>query len=77
MAIFSSSASDCPRVPVQEPRTASTLDHARALTLVVEHGRVGETYNVGGRNERTNMQAVTAICDLLDRDAGVNAWAAL
>jgi dTDP-glucose 4,6-dehydratase len=42
-------------------------DHARALTLVVERGRVGETYNVGGRNERTNIQVVTTICDLLDR----------
>ncbi|KAA5595966.1 dTDP-glucose 4,6-dehydratase [Blastochloris sulfoviridis] len=44
-------------------------DHARALTLVVEHGRVGETYNVGGRNERTNLAVVETICDLLDRDA--------
>jgi dTDP-glucose 4,6-dehydratase len=42
-------------------------DHARALTLVVEHGRVGGTYNVGGRNERTNIQVVTTICNLLDR----------
>jgi dTDP-glucose 4,6-dehydratase len=42
-------------------------DHARALSLVVERGRVGETYNVGGRNERTNIQVVTTICDLLDR----------
>ena len=42
-------------------------DHARALTLVVEHGRVGETYNIGGHNERTNIQVVTTICDLLDR----------
>jgi dTDP-glucose 4,6-dehydratase len=42
-------------------------DHARALALVVERGRVGETYNVGGRNERTNIQVVTMICDLLDR----------
>ena len=44
-------------------------DHARALTLVVEHGRVGETYNVGGRNERTNLAVVETICDLLDRYA--------
>jgi dTDP-glucose 4,6-dehydratase len=42
-------------------------DHARALALVVERGRVGETYNVGGRNERTNIHVVTTICDLLDR----------
>ena len=41
-------------------------DHARALTLVLERGRSGETYNIGGRNERTNKEVVTAICDLLD-----------
>ena len=41
-------------------------DHARALTLVLEHGEVGETYNVGGRNERTNLHVVETICDLLD-----------
>jgi dTDP-glucose 4,6-dehydratase len=42
-------------------------DHARALALVLEQGRVGETYNVGGRSERTNLQVVHGICDLLDR----------
>jgi dTDP-glucose 4,6-dehydratase len=42
-------------------------DHARALTIVLEHGRVGETYNVGGRNERTNLHVAKSICDLLDR----------
>lgn len=41
-------------------------DHARALDLILNHGRVGETYNVGGCNERTNLQVVEAICDLLD-----------
>src|SRR6202030_695413 len=41
-------------------------DHARALTLVAERGRVGETYNIGGRNERTNLHVVEAICRLLD-----------
>jgi dTDP-glucose 4,6-dehydratase len=42
-------------------------DHARALSLVIERGCVGETYNVGGRNERTNIDVVETICDLLDR----------
>ncbi len=42
-------------------------DHAKALILVVERGRVGETYNIGGRNERTNLFVVHSICDLLDR----------
>lgn len=41
-------------------------DHARALTLVVRDGVPGETYNVGGRNERQNIEVVHAICDLLD-----------
>ncbi len=49
-------------------------DHARALVTVVETGRLGETYNVGGRNERTNLEVVETICRILDelkpRDEG-------
>lgn len=41
-------------------------DHARALCLVVEKGVSGRTYNVGGNNERTNLQVVETICDVLD-----------
>ena len=41
-------------------------DHARALVLAVEMGVPGETYNVGGRNERTNLEVVETICDILD-----------
>jgi dTDP-glucose 4,6-dehydratase len=41
-------------------------DHARALTLVLQHGQIGHTYNVGGRNEQTNLSVVERICDLLD-----------
>jgi dTDP-glucose 4,6-dehydratase len=44
-------------------------DHARALRQILENGRPGEKYNVGGRNERTNLQVVHAICDLLDEMA--------
>ena len=44
-------------------------DHAKALTLVLERGKIGETYNVGGRNERTNLHVVESICDLLDEVA--------
>jgi len=44
-------------------------DHAKALTLVLERGVVGETYNVGGRNERTNLHVVETICNLLDHVA--------
>jgi dTDP-glucose 4,6-dehydratase len=45
-------------------------DHARALELIVSRGRVGESYNVGARSERTNLQVVEAICDLVDERLG-------
>lgn len=41
-------------------------DHVRALTCVFENGAPGETYVIGGRAERTNLQVVHAICDELD-----------
>ena len=41
-------------------------DHARALRLVFEHGAVGATYNIGGHNEKTNLEVVDALCTLLD-----------
>ena len=41
-------------------------DHARALDLIAERGRVGETYNVGGHNERRNIDVVRRICAVLD-----------
>jgi len=47
-------------------------DHARALELIAERGRVGETYNVGGRNERRNIDVVRRICEVLDRFAPAN-----
>ena len=47
-------------------------DHAKALTLVLERGVVGDTYNIGGRNERTNLHVVKTICDLLDRLSPIN-----
>ena len=42
-------------------------DHARALLLAVESGVPGETYNIGGNNERTNLQVVETICGQLDQ----------
>jgi dTDP-glucose 4,6-dehydratase len=42
-------------------------DHARALHLIATQGRVGEKYNVGGANERSNMQVVRRICELMDQ----------
>ncbi|MBV4467046.1 dTDP-glucose 4,6-dehydratase [Pseudomonas sp. SWRI79] len=41
-------------------------DHARALFEVVSRGTVGETYNIGGHNEKRNLQVVETICELLD-----------
>jgi len=41
-------------------------DHARALRLVLEKGTPGETYNIGGWNEKTNLEVVQAICAILD-----------
>ena len=41
-------------------------DHARALLKVLEKGIVGETYNIGGHNERTNLEVVNTICALLE-----------
>ena len=41
-------------------------DHARALRLVLERGRIGETYNIGGRCELRNLEVVERICSLLD-----------
>lgn len=41
-------------------------DHARALYTVMTKGAVGETYNIGGHNERQNIEVVQSICRLLD-----------
>ncbi|RUO26279.1 dTDP-glucose 4,6-dehydratase [Aliidiomarina minuta] len=41
-------------------------DHARALVLVATKGCVGETYNIGGHNEKQNIEVITTICEILD-----------
>jgi len=41
-------------------------DHAKALIKVVTEGKIGETYNIGGHNEKTNLEVVETICDLLE-----------
>ena len=41
-------------------------DHARALYQVVTQGKVGETYNIGGHNEKTNLEVVRTVCALLE-----------
>lgn len=43
------------------------LDHCRAIQRVLAAGRVGEVYNIGGWNEKTNLEVVHALCDILDR----------
>ena len=43
------------------------LDHCKGIDLVFHKGKPGETYNIGGRNERNNMFIVNHICDLLDQ----------
>lgn len=42
------------------------LDHAKGIDLAFHKGLSGETYNIGGRNERTNLQIVDTICSILD-----------
>jgi dTDP-glucose 4,6-dehydratase len=41
-------------------------DHARALLTVLEKGTIGETYNIGGHNEKANLTVVQTLCDILD-----------
>ena len=41
-------------------------DHARALVVVATTGAIGETYNIGGHNEKQNIDVVHTICDILD-----------
>jgi len=41
-------------------------DHCKGIKLVLDNGRLGETYNIGGRNERENIYIAHTICDLLD-----------
>ncbi|MCS0333063.1 dTDP-glucose 4,6-dehydratase [Vibrio diabolicus] len=57
-------------------------DHARALYKVVNEGEVGETYNIGGHNEKANIEVVKTICALLeelrpDKSAGVESYESL
>ena len=44
------------------------LDHCKGIDLVYHHGKNGETYNIGGRNERTNLQIVDTITTILDKE---------
>ena len=46
-------------------------DHAKALLNVISKGAIGETYNIGGNNEKTNLEVVECICDLLEELAPI------
>jgi dTDP-glucose 4,6-dehydratase len=48
-------------------------DHARALYLICTKGRLGETYNVGGHNEHTNIEVIKRVCEIMDRYRPQNA----
>lgn len=46
-------------------------DHAKALYMVVKYGTIGSTYNIGGHNEKTNIEVVETICNILE-DLGID-----
>jgi len=46
-------------------------DHCEAIVAVLEKGKAGQSYNIGGNNEKQNLEVVTLICDMLDRKVGL------
>ena len=52
-------------------------DHANALTTVIDQGRIGQTYNIGGNNEMRNIDLVNLLCEILDEIHPVSANAAI
>lgn len=46
------------------------VDHARAIDLIYHDGKVGETYNIGGNNERQNIDIVKTLCRIMDQELG-------
>lgn len=47
-------------------------DHVEAIDQVYQKGKIGETYNIGGHNERTNLALVHALCDIVDKKLGIS-----
>ncbi len=47
------------------------VDHCAAIMTALQNGKLGETYNVGGNNEKQNIEIVTTVCDLLDERVGL------
>ena len=52
-------------------------DHCSALIRVLNNGRIGETYNIGGNNEKTNREIIYTICDMLDEIRPINSKSSL
>jgi len=48
------------------------IDHARAIATIFSKGKTGETYNIGGHNEWTNIDLVHLLCDVMDEKLGRN-----
>lgn len=48
------------------------LDHCKGIDIVYHNGKIGHTYNIGGRNERTNLQIVNTICEILDEQVPIS-----
>ena len=48
------------------------LDHCKGIDVVYHTGKTANTYNIGGRNERTNLQIVNTICEILDQKCPIN-----
>ena len=48
------------------------LDHCKGIDLVYHNGKSGDTYNIGGRNERTNIEIANTICSILDKKIPTN-----
>jgi dTDP-glucose 4,6-dehydratase len=46
------------------------LDHARAIDLLFHEGKVGDTYNIGGFNEWTNIDLIKLLCQIMDKKLG-------
>jgi dTDP-glucose 4,6-dehydratase len=46
------------------------VDHARAIDMIFHHGKIGETYNIGGLNEWTNIDLIHKLCEIMDRKLG-------
>jgi dTDP-glucose 4,6-dehydratase len=44
------------------------IDHCAAIRTVLARGRVGETYNIGGRSEKSNLEVIETLCDILDAE---------